>query len=82
MGCCIVAAPHRVEMPVELRDGVEIVYCNEDLGDLAELCATYAQHESRRAPIEAAAARYFDEHLHPVRMAERYLRVVREELEQ
>ena len=30
------------------------------------------------APIEAAAARHFDEHLQPVRMVERYLRALRE----
>jgi glycosyl transferase family 1 len=78
MGCCIVAVRHAAELPVELREGVEIVYCEEDLSDLTDLCATYVRDESRRAPIEAAAARYFDEHLHPVRMAERYLRVVRD----
>jgi hypothetical protein len=78
MGCLIVAARHAAEMPVELRDGVELVYCREDLSDLADLCAAYADDESSRAPIEAAAARYFDEHLHPVRIAERYLRVLRD----
>ena len=78
MGCFIIAARHAAEMPVKLRDGVEIVYCEEDLSDLADLCAEYADDESRRRPIEAAAASYFDEHLHPVRMAERYLRVVRD----
>ncbi len=78
MGCLLVAVRHAAEMPVELRDGVELVYCREDLSDLADLCAAYADDESRRAPIEAAAARYFDEHLHPVRMAERYLRILRD----
>ncbi|MCW3027824.1 MAG: hypothetical protein JWN81_1035 [Solirubrobacterales bacterium] len=77
MGCFIIAARHTAEMPVKLRDGVEIVYCEEDLSDLGDLCAEYARDDSRRLPIEAAAARYFDEHLHPVRMGERYLRVVR-----
>jgi hypothetical protein len=78
MGCLIVAPRHAAEMPVALRDRVEVVYCREDLSDLADVCAEYVDDESRRAPIEAAAARYFDEHLHPVRMAERYLRIVRE----
>jgi hypothetical protein len=78
MGCLIVAAPHAAEMPVELRDGVEVVYCEEDLSDLTDLCAEYASDEGLRAPVEAAAARYFDDHLHPVRMAERYLRIVRD----
>jgi hypothetical protein len=76
MGCLIVSARHAAEMPVGLRDRVELVYCEEDLSDLADLCAEYAHDESLRAPVEAAAARYFDEHLHPARMAERYLRVL------
>jgi glycosyltransferase involved in cell wall biosynthesis len=80
MGCFIVSARHAAEMPVELRDGVELVYCEEDLSDLADICATYAHDEGRRMPIEAAAARYFDEHLHPVRMVERYLRILRDGL--
>lgn len=78
-GCCIVAARHAAEMPVELVDGVEIVYCKEDLSDLCDLCVEYALDEEKRAPIEAAAARYFDDNLHPVRMAERYLRVLGEQ---
>ena len=74
----IVAPRHGAEMPVKLRDGVEIVYWEPDLSDLADRCAEYVHDEPRRRPIEAAAARYFDDHLHPVRLAERYLRVVRE----
>jgi hypothetical protein len=78
MGCLIVAPRHAAEMPVELRDRVEVVYCRDDLSDLADLCAEYVQDESLREPVEAAAARYFDEHLHPARLAERYLRIIRE----
>jgi hypothetical protein len=78
MGCLIVGPRHAAEMPVDLRDRVDIVYCEEDLSDLADRCAEYAHDASLRAPVEAAAARYFDEHLHPVRMAERYLRIVRD----
>jgi glycosyl transferase family 1 len=76
MGCLIVAPRHAAELPVPLRDGVEIVYCREDLADLVGLCLAYARDEGARAPVEAAAARYFDEHLHPLRIAERYLRVI------
>jgi glycosyltransferase involved in cell wall biosynthesis len=78
MGCFIVAARHAAEMPVALRDGVEIVYCEEDLSNLADVCAEYAHDGSRRRPVEEAAARYFDAHLHPMRMAERYLQVIRD----
>ncbi|HME02409.1 MAG TPA: glycosyltransferase [Solirubrobacteraceae bacterium] len=78
MGCCVVAVRHAAELPTALREGVEIVYCEEDLSDLVELCVTYVRDEGKRVPIEAAAARYFDENLHPVRMAQSYLRVLRD----
>lgn len=73
MGACVIGPRHATELPFDLRDGVEIICCREDLSDLADLCVAYARDAAKRAPIEAAAARYFDEHLHPVRIAERYL---------
>jgi hypothetical protein len=76
MGCCVVARRQSTVLPVDLRDGVEIVYCRDDLSDLVDLCRAYALDERLRSPIEAAAARYFDEHLHPVRLAEHYLRTL------
>lgn len=75
MGCCMIGPRHATVMPVELRDGVEIVWCREDLSDLPELCVEYARDDGRRAGVEAAAARYFDEHLHPRRLGESCLRL-------
>lgn len=75
MGCCMIGPRHATRMPVELRDRVEIVWCRDDLSDLAELCVAYARDEELRAPVEASAARYFDEHLHPLRLGEHCLRL-------
>jgi hypothetical protein len=76
MGCCIVTKRHSTVLPVDLREGVEILYCADDLSDLADLCKAYASDDSKRMPIEAAAAKYFDENLHPVRLAEHYIRTL------
>jgi hypothetical protein len=77
MGCCMIGPRHGTVLPEELSDGVNYVYCRDDLSDLGDLCVAYARDEERRASVEAAAARYFDDVLHPVRIAERYLRLVR-----
>jgi hypothetical protein len=73
MGCCVIGPRHATELPVDLQDGVEVVHCGDDLDDLADLCATYAADAPRRARVEAAAANYFDQHLHPMRIAQRYV---------
>jgi hypothetical protein len=78
MGCCMIGPRHATELPDDLRDGVSYVYCRDDLSDLVDLCAAHARDDAKRAVVEAGAARYFDEILHPVRLAERYLRIARE----
>jgi hypothetical protein len=75
MGCCFVAVRHGAELPRQLRDGVEIVYCADDLSDLADLCHGLARDPERRRAIGCAAARFFDENLHPVSLAAYHLRV-------
>jgi hypothetical protein len=77
MGCCIIGPPHATELPVPLKDGVELVYCADDLSDLADLCVEYAHDDAKRRSMEAAAAKYFDNVLLPVKIAERYLDIVR-----
>lgn len=78
IGSCVVGVRQATSMPVELRAGVEIVYCRDDLSDLADLCEEYVRDEAKRMAVEEAAARYFDDHLHPLRLAEHYLRVLSE----
>lgn len=75
IGCCVVARRHEARMPVDLRDGHDIVYCEDDLSDLADLCAHYVENDDEREEIAAGAARFFDEHLHPVQLAHYYLRM-------
>jgi hypothetical protein len=76
IGSCVVARRHSTVLPADLRDGIEVVYCREDLSDLGDLCAEYAHDESLRRSVEEGASRYYDEHLHPVRIAEHYLRTL------
>jgi hypothetical protein len=73
IGACIIATRHATVLPTDLRAGVEIVYCQDDLSDLADLCEMYVFDDTKREPVEMAAAKYFDENLHPVRLAEHYL---------
>jgi hypothetical protein len=78
MGCCVIGPRHATILPVALRPEVEIVHCADDLSDLAELCVRYARDPSASAAIGRAAAAYFDQHLHPVRLAAYYVETVRE----
>jgi hypothetical protein len=80
MGCCIVAPRHDAIMQAELRDGEHIVYCRSDLADLADLCARYIDDTPAREKIEVNAARFFDEHLYPTRLAGYYLQVLNDRL--
>jgi Glycosyl transferases group 1 len=81
IGCCIIGPRHRATLPAPLRDRVEIVYCAEDLSDLADLCAHYLHNDAERESIAASAGRYFDCHLAPLRLGEHYLSTCAERLE-
>lgn len=74
IGCCIVAPRHRAAMHAELRDGEHLAYCQDDLSDLSELCLLLLARDDVRETMGANAARFFDEHLRPVRLARHYLR--------
>lgn len=74
IGCCIVAPRHTSIMYPELCDREHIVYCRDDLADLAELCAHYVENDQARETVSANAARFFDENLHPRQLADYYLR--------
>jgi len=73
MGCCVVGPPHAARLPVPLQNGVEIAYCAPDLSDLRDVCWRYVSDEQARRAVGSRAAAYFDRHLHPIRLAERYL---------
>jgi len=80
IGCCVVAPRHSSIMYPELRDREHIVYCRDDLADLAELCAYYVENDEARETVSANAARFFDENLHPKQLAGYYLRMFHERL--
>jgi len=80
IGCCVVAPRHSSIMYPELRDREHIVYCRDDLADLAELCAYYVENDEARETVSANAARFFDESLHPKQLAGYYLRMFHERL--
>lgn len=80
IGCCIVAPRHTSIMYPELRDREHIVYCRDDLADLAELCAYYVENDEARETVSANAARFFDENLHPEQLAGYYMRMCNERL--
>lgn len=77
-GCCIVAPRHAAIMHADLRDREHIVYCRSDLADLPDVCAHYVNNPQARHEIELNAARFFDEHLHPTRLASYYLQAINE----
>lgn len=80
VGCCVVAPPHATRLHAELIGGEHIAYCREDLSDLVEVVEHYVRDDRARRAMSASAARFFDEHLHRVQLADHYLRVLHERL--
>lgn len=80
IGSCIVAPRHAGIMHADLCDREHIVYCRDDLSDLADLCAYYVENDLARGAVATNAARFFDEHLHPVQLASYYMRLFSERL--
>ncbi len=76
-GCCVVARRHEAVLHSQLSDRENIVYCADDLSDLADLCAEYVEDHEARETVATNAARFFDEHLHYVQLAGYYIRVCR-----
>src|SRR5581483_6641052 len=73
MGCCVVGPRHAAVMQAELQDREHVVYCKDDLSDLADLCVEYLQDGEARARVGANAARFFDEHLYHTQLAPYYV---------
>lgn len=60
IGACVIGPKPGVALPVELRDGEEIVYTKPDLSDLVERCEQYLRDDGERERIAANARTYFD----------------------
>ncbi len=73
VGACVVKPPPRNRLPVELVDGVHVVYCQADLSDLGDVCAQLVRDEELRESIARNARAFFDSYLHRRQLAERYV---------
>ena len=73
VGACVVKPPPRARLPVQLVDGVHVVYCAPDLSDLADVCAQLVHDDQQRESIARNAREYFDRHLDRGRLAQRYV---------
>ncbi len=60
VGACVIGPQPAVALPVELRDGEEIVYTKPDLSDLVDRCEHYLGDDGERERIAANARGYFD----------------------
>ncbi len=60
IGACVIGPKPPVALPMELRDGEEIVYTKADLSDLVQRCEQYLGDDSKRERIAANARAYFD----------------------
>ena len=72
VGVCVVGPAPKVRLPVELVDGVHIVYCASDLSDLADTCAQLVRDDGTRERIARNARDFFDRHLHRRRLGAYY----------
>jgi Glycosyl transferases group 1 len=73
VGACVVKPPPQSRLPVELVDGVHVVYCQSDLSDLGDVCAQLVRDEETRESIAHNARDFFDRHLHRRQLVERYV---------
>lgn len=73
MGCCVVAPPYQVRLPVMLEPGVHYVACAPDLSDLAEACYRCISEPTLAERIGLAASAYFDTSLTPLALTRQYL---------
>lgn len=76
VGACVVAYPHKAQLPVPLEHGKNIIYCKEDMSDLPELCEYYAQNSKEREAIAQNARAYFDQYLSRPKLASYYINTI------
>jgi hypothetical protein len=73
VGACIVAFPHASRLREPLEDRRHLVYTNEDMSDLPDLCEWLLDEPDERARLGREAASYFDRNLHYLPLAAAYL---------
>ena len=80
IGACVVAYPHQALLHMPLEHGKHIIYCQEDMSDLADLCEYYAQNDIEREDIAHNAREYFDQYLSRPKLASYYINTILKKL--
>lgn len=55
----LISQKPQIVIPNNFREGQEIIYCQDSLSDLIDLCQHYLQNETAREKIAAAAGEWF-----------------------
>jgi len=51
LGVCMISQKPQIEIPNPFTHGANIIYCNDDLSNLIELCEYYLKHNDKREQI-------------------------------
>jgi len=78
VGSCIIAYPHQAKLPIPLTPGKEIVYCQEDLSDLQDICEYCINNHQEREAMAQASRKYFDSYLSRPKLASYYINTILE----
>jgi hypothetical protein len=76
VGSCVIGPRPSTILHAPLTNGVNVLYCADDLSDLVSLCATYLGREQEREQIARAARVHFDRYLERTQWAAYYLHTV------
>jgi hypothetical protein len=74
VGSCVIAPRHRTMLHVPLEDRKNIVYANDDLSDLVDLCRSYLADDAARREVARNSRSHFERYLHRDQLAAYYLR--------
>src|SRR5262249_18290776 len=73
VGTCVIGPRHRTLLHVPLVDRKHIVYTQDDLSDLIELCMFYLKNDEARENICQNSRLFFDQYLQRDQLAAYYL---------
>ena len=76
VGSCVVGPRPAARLHAPLTDGVNVVYCADDLSNLVELCALYLEDDEKRETVADAARLHFDRYLERTQWAAYYLHTI------
>jgi Glycosyl transferases group 1 len=76
VGSCVIGPRPSTILHAPLTEGVNVVYCADDLSDLVALCAVHLEREEVREKIAQAARVHFDRYLERTQWAAYYLHAI------